>query len=234
MEVRASSEALRHRRFGKTRRATTEVQASLEVIHRQCVHLHHRVITVAQALSLGFRPRLVHRGTLDHAESPKLFFSKSKLCENGRLGFPRRPDSLLLFVDIHEKIMAMNAFLLFPQLSGNEQVAALILRFILGLTLAYFAFNKIQKRGQSSGSNSVIYGVVEFVVALMLVAGLFTQIAALINAVILLIKLSFKASENKLLSDGVNYYLLLLAIAAALIFIGSGLWSVDYLLGAKV
>ena len=123
----------------------------------------------------------------------------------------------------------MNTLSLFPDLSGHAQFAGFILRVVLGLTLAFFAYKKIQGKGQSSGSNSLRYGIAELIVALFLVVGFFTQIAALLNALILILKLGFKAKENKLLTDGVNYYLLLLTIAIALLALGSGMWSVDTL-----
>jgi uncharacterized membrane protein YphA (DoxX/SURF4 family) len=107
------------------------------------------------------------------------------------------------------------------------QVSPLLIRLVLGITLAYFGYQKIKGRGQSSGSNSVVYGVVEVVIALFLVIGLFTQLAALLNAVILVIKLGVKVKEKKFLSDGVNYYVLLLAMAVSLLFTGAGLFAFD-------
>jgi uncharacterized membrane protein YphA (DoxX/SURF4 family) len=56
---------------------------------------------------------------------------------------------------------------------------------------------------------------------------LWTQLAALLNAVILVIKLGIKAREKKLLSDGINYYILLLAMAVSLLFTGPGLFAFD-------
>jgi uncharacterized membrane protein YphA (DoxX/SURF4 family) len=48
---------------------------------------------------------------------------------------------------------------------------------------------KMKGKGQSSGSNSTTYGVVEIIIAVFLVIGLFTQLAALLNVIILLIKI---------------------------------------------
>jgi len=116
---------------------------------------------------------------------------------------------------------------LLPVLFGHEQVAALILRVVLGLTLAYFAWQKIQAKGDGSGSNSVIYGYIELLIAAFLIVGFFTQEAVLINIFILLIKIGFKTKEGKLFSHGVNYYVLLLAMAVALLLTGPGMWAVD-------
>ena len=116
---------------------------------------------------------------------------------------------------------------LFPSLLTYEQAGPFIIRIVLGITLAYFGYQKILKRGKSSGSNSVIYGAAEIFISLFLVIGLFTQLAALLNAIILAIKLVAKARDKALLTDGINYYILLLAMAISLLFLGAGMWSYD-------
>jgi uncharacterized membrane protein YphA (DoxX/SURF4 family) len=121
----------------------------------------------------------------------------------------------------------MHPLSLLPSLLPYGQVSPLIIRVVLGITLAYFGYEKIKGRGRSSGSNSVVYGAVEIFIALFLVIGLFTQLAALLNGVILVIKLGAKARERKLLSDGINYYILLLAMAISLLFTGAGLFAFD-------
>jgi uncharacterized membrane protein YphA (DoxX/SURF4 family) len=116
---------------------------------------------------------------------------------------------------------------LFPSLLTYDQIGPTIIRLVLGITLAYFGYLKVMKRGQSSGSNSVIYGVVEIIIALFLIIGLYTQLAAMLNAVILVIKLIAKARDKALLTDGINYYILLLAMAISLIFMGPGVFAFD-------
>lgn len=116
---------------------------------------------------------------------------------------------------------------LFPYLLTYEQLAPFILRVVLGITLAYFGYKKIKKQGSSSGSNSVIYGAVEIIIAAFLVIGLFTQLAALINAVILVIKIGYKIRDKAFLTDGINYYILLLAMAIAVALSGAGFLAFD-------
>ncbi len=117
---------------------------------------------------------------------------------------------------------------IFPALHGRADIAALILRIVLGGTLAYFAWLKIRGRGASSGSNSTRYGVVELIIAVFLLVGLYTQLCAFLNALILVIKLFFKYKEGKLFSDGINYYILLLSIAVALLFMSPGMWALEH------
>lgn len=116
---------------------------------------------------------------------------------------------------------------LFPSLLSFDQLGAFIIRLVLGLTLAYFGYQKIRNRGNSSGSNSRIYGGIEIIIAVFLLIGLFTQIAALLNAIILIIKLGFKAHNRALLTDGINYYILLLAMTISLMLTGPGWFAFD-------
>ena len=117
---------------------------------------------------------------------------------------------------------------IFPYLLSYQQWSPFIIRVVLGITLAYFGYHKMLGSGQSSGSNSKTYGIVEIIIALFLIIGLWTQLAALLNAIILVIKIGFKIKEKKFLTDGVNYYVLLLTMAISLIFTGAGFLAIDY------
>ena len=116
---------------------------------------------------------------------------------------------------------------LFPSLLTYQLLAPFLIRLVLGITLAYFGYLKVRGKGQSSGSNSPAYGYVEILIALALVIGLFTQLAALLNALILVIKLGFKTRDGKLFTDGINYYVLLLVMAVSLMFTGPGFFAFD-------
>ncbi len=115
----------------------------------------------------------------------------------------------------------------FPFLLSYQQLAPFILRVILGITLAYFGYQKILGKGGSSGSNTKIYGGIEILVSVFLIIGLWTQVAALINAVILVVKLGFKIRHKEFLTNGINYYLLLLAIAVSVMLTGAGWFAFD-------
>ena len=122
----------------------------------------------------------------------------------------------------------MHTLSIFPVLLSYQQLSPFIIRVMLGITLAYFGYHKMRGYGQSSGSNSKTYGIVEITIALFLIIGLWTQLAAILNAIILLIKIGFKVKEKKFLTDGVNYYILLLVMAISLIFTGAGFLAIDY------
>ena len=116
---------------------------------------------------------------------------------------------------------------LFPSLLTYGQVGPLLIRLIVGITLLYFGYKKLMNKGTSSGSNAKGYGAVEILISIFLIIGLFTQLAALLNAIILVIKLGFKARDKAFLTDGINYYILLLVMAVSLIFTGTGFFAFD-------
>ncbi len=121
----------------------------------------------------------------------------------------------------------MHPVSIFPSLLTYSQFGPFLIRLVLGITLAYFGYEKIRNNGTSSGSNTKLYGAVEIFISIFLVIGLYTQLAALLNAVILVIKLGFKARDKKFLSDGINYYILLLIMAISLLFTGAGFFAFD-------
>lgn len=118
-------------------------------------------------------------------------------------------------------------FSIFPDALAFQGFAPLIIRLVLGGTLAYFGYLKIKGVGKSSGSNSKVYGITEVAIAFCIIIGLFTQLAALLNVLILIIKLGHKMQEKAFLSNGVNYYILLLAMALSLVFTGGGFFAFD-------
>ncbi len=116
---------------------------------------------------------------------------------------------------------------LFPSLLTYERLGPFIIRGVLGITLAYFGYLKIMNRGRSSGSNSVRYGIVEVFLSAFLIIGLYTQLTALINALILVSNIVFTPKQKALFSDGINYYVLLLVMAISLLFTGAGAFAFD-------
>jgi uncharacterized membrane protein YphA (DoxX/SURF4 family) len=114
-----------------------------------------------------------------------------------------------------------------PFLLNYELAGPLIIRLVLGITLMHFGYRKVIGKGDSSGSNSKMYGYIEMFISIFLIIGLFTQLAALLNVIILVIKLVLKGKNGLLLSDGVNYYILLLTMAVSLMFTGPGFLAFD-------
>ncbi len=113
---------------------------------------------------------------------------------------------------------------IFPHLLNYSLVSPLILRIILAVTFGWIGYAKIKTHEQMEFRS---LGVVEIIMALFLLVGLMTQLMALLTAVILAVKLVVKIKDGAFLTDGVNYYLVLLMIAISLIFTGPGLLAFD-------
>jgi uncharacterized membrane protein YphA (DoxX/SURF4 family) len=113
---------------------------------------------------------------------------------------------------------------LFPSLLTYEMLAPFILRLTLGGILFYWAYKRMKTK--SSGKLMAL-GFLEGIVSLLLIIGLFTQAAALITLVILIVKLFKKIKDKAFFTNGVNYYFILFVIAVSLLFLGAGAFSFD-------
>lgn len=115
-------------------------------------------------------------------------------------------------------------FSLFPYLLTFEGFAPFLLRLTLGAVFIFWGYGKLKKR---ENTNSAILGIVEALSGVLLVIGLYTQLATLVCAVILLMRLIGKIKQKSFLTDGVNYYLILFVISVVLLLTGSGFIAFD-------
>ncbi|MES2471057.1 MAG: hypothetical protein V4526_02390 [Patescibacteria group bacterium] len=118
----------------------------------------------------------------------------------------------------------MHTLSIFPDLLTYASVGPLLLRLLLGGIAIYFGTRKV-KFLQAKVSKNL--GFAEIILGVLLVLGAFTQIAALLLAIMLFIQLVDKARNKALLTAGVNYYLILFIIAISLMFTGPGFFSID-------
>ena len=82
-------------------------------------------------------------------------------------------------------------------------------------------------RGQNKQIGKLSIGFIEGVSGILLMIGLWTQIAALIIFTDLIIRTINKIIKKAFLTDGVNYYFILLVMAASLVFMSAGLLAFD-------
>ena len=133
----------------------------------------------------------------------------------------------------------MQTFNIFPELFSFSLIAPLILRVVLGfifLNLGYLKLGK-EKNGWISSLNIlgikpatffvIILGIIEVIGGLLLIAGAYTQLAALILAVISVSELLIEYREESILKRDMVFYLLLSAICISLILTGAGLYAID-------
>lgn len=106
-----------------------------------------------------------------------------------------------------------------------QLAAPLLIRVTLGAVLIHWAYREF-KSGRSSAKIRIVSGL-EGVVGILLVIGLWTQGAALVAAIVLATKLGGRIRSKAFLTDGVNYYLILLVLALSLLVTGAGFWAFD-------
>lgn len=127
----------------------------------------------------------------------------------------------------------------FPTLISFAAVAPLLLRVTLGITLIVFGLQMVRSKRISMAAyfeaNGYpvatvlpwLLGTISLLSGLFLIFGFFTQIAALTTFYILLNMMYIERRDERLFAFTQPAYLLLLVIAASLLFSGAGLWSFD-------
>ncbi len=110
----------------------------------------------------------------------------------------------------------------FPDLLTYSLFAPFILRVVLGFVYLDIGILNFKKSG-----NQKLLGIVEIIGAVMLFAGLYTQIAALIFIVITGISFYIEYKDEDVLKRDIVFYLLVLAISISLLFTGAGIYAKD-------
>lgn len=114
---------------------------------------------------------------------------------------------------------------IFPSLLTWQLFAPLLMRLTLGTVIVFEAYRAYSKR--SISLQQKILSLVEVLAGILLIIGLWTQVAALFIAIDLIIRLAYKIKSKKFLNDGVNYYLILLVMAISLLVTGAGFLAFD-------
>lgn len=129
---------------------------------------------------------------------------------------------------------------LFPQLLDFEMFGPLFLRVGLAVIFIAHGYPKLFKKENFLGTSQffesinikpgkfwvLIVGIVEFFGGILLFAGLFTQLVALLLAIDMLVAI-LKVNLKKGLVHGYEFELILLLSALALVVWGAGAFSLD-------
>jgi uncharacterized membrane protein YphA (DoxX/SURF4 family) len=113
----------------------------------------------------------------------------------------------------------------FPYLLSWGELAPLIIRATLGSIFIYWAYRAFRK-GPATLQTKIV-AVAECIAGILLVIGLWTQVAALFAAIDLVMRLVERIRSKAFLTDGVNYYLVLLVLALSLLVTGAGFMAFD-------
>ena len=118
----------------------------------------------------------------------------------------------------------------FPYILSYQQLSPVLIRLVLGAIMIYWAYTGLRATGTSGKQSGAQKGldVLEGILGLMLVVGLWTQVAALILAVGFVVCIIQKIRTGTFLTSGVYYMLILLVLALSLLVTGPGWWAFDY------
>lgn len=114
----------------------------------------------------------------------------------------------------------------FPYLLSFQQLSPVLIRLVLGAAILFWSYKGLRTISQSSAKKA--FDVLEGLVGLLLLVGLWTQVAALIAAVSLAFYIVQQIRTKTFLIHGVNYTLILLVLAISLLVTGPGWWAFDY------
>ena len=114
---------------------------------------------------------------------------------------------------------------LFPYLLSWNQISPFIIRLVLGGILLYWSALRLRKVGKSN--KDYIYGVADVILGVLIVIGLWTQAAVILVGIDLIVRIIEKIRNKAFLSQGVNYYLILLALCLSLLLTGAGRMAFD-------
>lgn len=129
---------------------------------------------------------------------------------------------------------------LFPYLLDFQMFGPLFLRIGLAIVFVVHGYPKIFKKGEFAGTAKffesvnirpskfwvAVVGIVEFFGGILLFAGLFTQLVALLLAINMLVAI-LKVTRHKGFVGGFEFDLILLLSALALVVLGAGAFSLD-------
>jgi uncharacterized membrane protein YphA (DoxX/SURF4 family) len=113
----------------------------------------------------------------------------------------------------------------FPYFLSFSQLSPLLIRLTLGGILIFHAYRVL--KNSATAPRKKIVACIEALSGILLVIGLWTQVAALIVIVDLVVRLFEKIQKRAFLTDGVNYYVILLVLAVSLLVTGAGMLAFD-------
>ncbi len=108
---------------------------------------------------------------------------------------------------------------LFPELLFLAPLAAFVIRVAAGLTLAFIAYRHVSIPQMSTR----IFGIIEGIIALLLIAGAYTQAAALTGSILLVLALLIPSHRTFPRST----LALLLILCLSLVVTGAGPFAFD-------
>jgi len=114
---------------------------------------------------------------------------------------------------------------LFPTFLAWNQLSPFLIRVTLGLIFVYWSYKGLQKPLSTAQAKTA--STIEGLAGILLVIGFWSQLAALVIGLDLLVRLTDRIMRKSFLTDGVNYYLILLVLAISILVTGAGWFAFD-------
>ena len=127
----------------------------------------------------------------------------------------------------------------FPDLLTLSQLSPLILRVVLGFIAINLGFLKLGKEQiawlelfetiniHPTKFFLKLFAFIEIVGGLMLIVGAYTQITAIVFAILFFCEAVLDYRESELEERDLTFYILVFAISLSLIFLGAGAFAID-------
>ncbi|MDE1975494.1 MAG: hypothetical protein KGI49_03235 [Patescibacteria group bacterium] len=119
----------------------------------------------------------------------------------------------------------MHPLSLFPSLFTWELASPFLIRLVLAAVLLHWAYRELRNPVATIHAKGLC--IIEGIAGILLLIGLYAQGAALVAAIDLLVRLMGRVAKKSFLTDGVNYYLILLILAVSLMLTGPGFLAFD-------
>lgn len=115
---------------------------------------------------------------------------------------------------------------LFSSFFDYSTLIVAVLRIVVAIIFIAEGYRTFQK--QSRFSAKKLLSAVEFVGGVFLLAGLFTQAIAVVLAVVSIKKTYLEYKNESSAGKNISFYILLFFVSLSFLFLGPGLWSIDY------
>ena len=128
---------------------------------------------------------------------------------------------------------------IFPSLLSYGILAPLVLRVLVGLIFIDLAYLKLhsEKKAWNLFFDTIrlkpghlytkIFAALEIIGGVLLIIGLYTQLVALVFALITFAECYIEMQDNEFLKRDIVFYVLILAICLSLLVLGAGAFALD-------
>lgn len=117
---------------------------------------------------------------------------------------------------------------LFPSFFDYNAVAIGVLRIVTAIIFIAEGYKKLPQKGGATTFYKKIIPIIELASGVFLLAGFFTQADSIILAAVSIKKAYTEYKKGAIEDRHTPFYFLLAIVSLSFLFLGPGLWSIDY------